>query len=105
MPLYRKTTLTEISEPWYWNERESYLDPADARLNVKLYKHFQPCDPPDRRCEHCTHAMIWHGWIRTLEGGHIVCPFDRIATGAKGEHYPIKPAVFEANYELVPDRA
>ena len=40
-----------------------------------------------------------HGWIATLEGGHIVCPGDWIITGVKGEMYPCKPDIFEATYE------
>lgn len=39
------------------------------------------------------------GWIRTLEGGHIVTPGDWIITGVKGENYPCKPDIFEATYE------
>jgi hypothetical protein len=41
-----------------------------------------------------------HGWIETLEGGHIVTPGDWIITGVKGEHYPCKPDIFEMTYEL-----
>ena len=40
-----------------------------------------------------------HGWIATLEGGHIVTPGDWIITGVKGEHYPCKPDIFTATYE------
>lgn len=40
-------------------------------------------------------------WINTLEGGHIVSPGDWIATGVRGEHWPIKPDIFAATYELV----
>lgn len=40
-----------------------------------------------------------HGWVDTLEGGHIVCPGDWIITGVKGEHYPCKPDIFAATYE------
>jgi hypothetical protein len=40
-----------------------------------------------------------HGWIDTLEGGHIVSPGDWIITGVKGEHYPCKPDIFEMTYE------
>ena len=52
-------------------------------------------------CNHCDKAMNDHGWIDTLEGGHIVCPGDWIITGVKGEHYPCKPDIFEATYERV----
>jgi hypothetical protein len=49
----------------------------------------------------CQKTMHEHGWIDTLEGGHIVCPGDWIITGIQGEHYPCKPDIFEATYDLV----
>lgn len=52
-------------------------------------------------CKHCSQFMSDHGWIDSLEGGHIVCPGDWIITGIKGEHYPCKPDIFEATYEAV----
>ncbi len=52
-------------------------------------------------CKHCGKDYRTHGWIQTLEGGHIVCPGDWIITGIKGEHYPCKPDIFEASYEPV----
>lgn len=52
-------------------------------------------------CNHCGKIMHVHGWIDTLEGGHIVCPGDFIITGVKGELYPCKPDIFEASYERV----
>lgn len=55
----------------------------------------------NKDCEHCGKAMNVHGWIDTLEGGHIVCPGDWVITGVKGEHYPCKPDIFEATYEPV----
>ena len=45
------------------------------------------------------------GWVKTLEGGHIVRPGDYIITGVKGEHYPCKPDIFEMTYELVEEQA
>ncbi len=64
------------------------------------------------KCKHCDLPFIkenddtlgyhlTHGWIETLEGGHIVCPKDFIITGVVGECYPCKPDVFEATYEKV----
>lgn len=50
-------------------------------------------------CKHCGNSMRQHGWIDTLEGGHIVCPGDWVITGVKGEHYPCKPDIFAATYE------
>jgi hypothetical protein len=40
------------------------------------------------------------GWVKTLEGGHIVDRGDWIITGVKGEHYPCKPDIFEMTYEV-----
>ncbi len=50
-------------------------------------------------CKHCGNQMHIHGWIDTLEGGHIVCPGDWIITGVQGERYPCKPDIFSATYE------
>ena len=47
----------------------------------------------------CGRMFHDHGWIDTLEGGHIVCPGDWIIKGIKGEFYPSKPDIFEATYE------
>lgn len=52
-------------------------------------------------CKHCAQIMHVHGWIDTLEGGHIVCPGDWIITGVQGERYPCKPDIFDATYESV----
>lgn len=52
-------------------------------------------------CRHCHTMFRLHGWIDTLEGGHIVCPGDWIITGVSGENYPCKPDVFAATYEPV----
>ena len=42
-----------------------------------------------------------YGWVKTLEGGHIVTPGDWIIEGVRGEFYPCKPDIFEATYERV----
>lgn len=52
-------------------------------------------------CKHCNKETIKHGWISTLEGGHIVCPGDWIITGISGEMYSCKPDIFEKTYEPV----
>jgi hypothetical protein len=67
---------------------------------VRYFRH--PETPGETLCKHCNGAMHYHGWIDTLEGGHIVCPGDWIITGVKGEHYPCKPDVFAATYEPAP---
>lgn len=40
--------------------------------------------------------------INTLEGTHWVTPGDWIVRGIKGEHYPVKPDIFDALYDQVP---
>jgi hypothetical protein len=66
---------------------------------VRYFRH--PYVPGTNSCRHCHLSMHVHGWIDTLEGGHIVCPNDWIITGIKGEYYPCKPDIFEATYEPV----
>lgn len=63
---------------------------------VRYYRH--PKVPGARVCEQCSRPMADHGWIDTLEGGHIVCPGDWIITGVQGEKYPCKPDIFAATY-------
>ena len=55
------------------------------------------------KCKNCSDIMHNHGWIDTLEGGHIVCPKDYIIKGIKGEFYPCKPDIFVQTYEKVED--
>jgi len=52
-------------------------------------------------CSKCNWQFFSHGWIDTLEGGHIVCPGDWIITGVRGEYYPCKPDIFAETYEPV----
>ena len=66
---------------------------------VRYYRH--PADSGDRVCDKCVSPMEKHGWIDTLEGGHIVCVGDFIITGVEGEKYPCKPSVFWKTYEEV----
>ena len=54
-----------------------------------------------RKCDKCTDTMHNHGWVDTLEGGHIVCPGDFVITGVQGKHYPCKPDIFDDTYEAV----
>lgn len=64
-----------------------------------IVRYFRRPDVPgETPCGHCGKVMNDHGWIDTLEGGHIVCPGDFIITGVKGEHYPCKPDIFAASY-------
>lgn len=116
---YRKTALIEATR-WFKNgdhpndyaEKELGFENGQLRTFfgderkangweggvVRYYRH--PEVPGEKRCD-CGAIMHVHGWIDTLEGGHIVCPGDWIATGVEGEHWPIKHRVFVATYEEV----
>jgi len=66
---------------------------------VRYYRH--PHHDGKTHCKHCGQVMHIHGWIDTLEGGHVVCPGDWVITGVQGERYPCKPDIFEATYSKV----
>ena len=83
-----------ILRPFYPVERKANSWEGDI---VRYYRN--PGLPGERQCEKCGNIMHDHGWIDTLEGGHIVCPADWIITGVKGEHYPCKSDIFEMTYE------
>jgi len=53
------------------------------------------------KCSYCGLSSKDHGWIRTLEGGHIVCPGDWVIEGVAGEFYPCKDSIFKMTYEEV----
>lgn len=66
---------------------------------VRYYRH--PKFNGQDTCNHCGNKLHEHGWVDTLEGGHIVCPGDFIITGIAGENYPCKPEIFYKTYEEV----
>ena len=68
--------------------------------DVVRYYRTPSLDGQDK-CKHCGRIMHDHGWIDTLEGGHIVCPGDWIITGVSDEKYPCKPDIFAKTYEAV----
>lgn len=97
MPRYRK--LPVDAHRWMRNG-DHPLDGSEVGTEGKLIRYYRrPDDPGERECEHCGRSMHDHGWIDTLEGGHVVCPGDWIITGVQGEHYPCKPEIFAATYE------
>ena len=77
MPLFRKKPVVIEASQWFKNGDHPSVD--------VFFAH----DPEQKG----------FGWVKTLEGGHIVCPGDWIITGVAGERYPCKPAVFAATYE------
>ena len=68
---------------------------------VRYYRNPNPAFGAGVICAMCNIRFHEHGWIDTLEGGHIVCPGDWIITGVECEHYPCKPRIFDATYERV----
>ena len=63
------------------------------------------CPPGVRRGAtrwHQKDRKVWRAefFIATLEGRMDVSLNDWIITGVKGEHYPCKPDIFEATYEV-----
>lgn len=105
---YRKKPI--VVEAVQWHENGDH--PEDICVMVDGYpphlsegKVVRRYRTPDldgyKPCRNCGERMDEHGWIDTLEGGHIVCPGDWIITGVVGEKYPCKPEVFEAIYEEI----
>lgn len=121
MSKYRKKPVVIEASQW-WKNGDHPLDyskthdgledgrlrqfpPDERKANgwegdvVRYFRH--PDKASERQCEKCGQIMRLHGWIDTLEGGHIVCPGDWIITGVAGEFYPCKPDIFAATYEPV----
>lgn len=66
--------------------------------NVVRYYRTSELNGKDR-CKKCFFSMHIHGWIDTLEGGHIVCPSDWIITEEEGKFYPCEADIFEKTYD------
>ena len=96
MNKFRKKPVVIEAEQWFEVESEVNSD-TGYHLEVGYYR--RPDDTDERLCEHCGNVMKDHGWIDTLEGGHIVCPGDWIIKGIKGELYPCKPIIFAETYD------
>lgn len=103
---YRKKPIVIEATQWFRNgdhpkddTRSTY---SDFITEGKVVRRFRRPDTVEGcLCDFCDNPMHDHGWIDTLEGGHIVCPCDWIITGIEGEYYPCKPSVFEKTYEPV----
>ena len=110
MPQYRKKPVVIEATQWFKNgdhpndgtERFKDGEFKGELLEGKVVRYYRTpeCDG-EEQCPKCGNNMHWHGWIDTLEGGHIVCPGDWIITGVQNEHYPCKPDIFEQTYEPV----
>lgn len=87
----------------YSSEQKPRYTPEYQKLNnwegqVVSYYRCQGVDG-NSKCRNCSEKINVHGWIDTLEGGHIVCPGDYIITGVEGERYPCKPGIFLKTYD------
>ena len=102
---YRKKPVIIEAIQWFQNgdhpKDNSYpINPHLSEGKVVRYYRTPKIDGKEK-CKKCGVIMHNHGWIDTLEGGHIVCPGDWIITGIQGEFYPCKPDIFEQTYEKV----
>ena len=88
MARFRKKPVVIEAEQWHRN--------GDV-YPVLIHRGHEP----GASCRHCSKTLDEHGWINTLEGGHIVCPGDWIITGVDGEKYPCKPDIFAKTYDCV----
>jgi hypothetical protein len=107
MALYRKKTLTEASlytagmeDGWtllwsgglFTHELRTTREAAQAHFN-SMFRN-----PEVQHTGEAEPSVV--PVILTLEGWHAISDGDWIATGPKGERYPIKPDIFAATYEL-----
>lgn len=83
-----------VIEATQWNKYGDHANVVPYLSGLRVSTH---------NCSHCGKSMEEHGWVDTLEGGHIVCPSDYIIKGFHGELYPIKNHIFLETYEVVKD--
>lgn len=57
-------------------------EPREGKV-VRYFRHPEEYYSGEKLCKECRQKYHDHGWIDTLEGGHIVCPGDWIITGIK----------------------
>lgn len=91
-----------IIEATQWFKNGDHPEDGSAEMEGKIVRYFRRPDiAGDSFCRHCGKEMRHHGWIDTLDGGHIVCPGDFVITEVNGEKYPCRPDIFEQIYEHV----
>lgn len=109
---YRKKPVIIEAVQWFKNgdhpndSNETFEDGEfkGELLEGKIVRYYRTPDLDGQsKCKNCRNIMHLHGWIDTLEGGHIVCPGDFIITGIHGERYPCKPDIFEKTYDPAED--
>ena len=101
MEKYRKKPVVIEANRWFKNG-DHPKDGGGGLREGELVRYYRTPELDGQNvCKHCGNIMHNHGWIDTLEGGHIVCPGDWIIEGVEGEFYPCKPDIFEKTYEKV----
>ncbi len=117
---YRKRPIVIEATQWFKSgdhpedDRDTFQVPGGQPFlgEGKVVRYYRTPDLDGQMlCEGsnggCGNIMHDHGWIDTLQGGHIVCPGDwiitdnRVADDHHGHHYPCKPAIFDITYDLV----
>jgi len=116
MKKYRKLPVIIEAQQWLKNgdhpedDCQVYIDFDGGKVKGegKVVRYFRDPDIVGTTiCTHCDNTMHYHGWIDTIQGGHVVCPADwiikdlRVAKGKHGHHYPCKPDIFGKTYEEV----
>ena len=97
---YRKKPVVVQACQWFKNgDHPDDGCPSEEGRVVRRFRN--PEISSQCTCSVCGRIFHYHGWIETLEGGHIVCPGDFVITGVNGERYPCKPDIFEQTYDLV----
>ena len=106
MAYYRKKPVVVQAHRWFMNgdhpDDHSDRDNSTGSMTREglVVRYFRrPDDDGESCCLKCGAKLHRHGWIDTLEGGHIVCPGDYVITGVNGERYPCKPDIFHKTYE------
>jgi len=99
MNKFRKKPVVIEATQWRMNGDHPEDSVIDGLGEGAVVRYYRVPGAKGGKCAKCSAPLPRHGWIDTLEGGHIVCPNDWIITGVQGEHYPCKPDIFEATYE------
>ena len=109
MTKYRKRPVVIEATQWFksgdhpLDDRDTFDAGSGPFLGEgKIVRYYRTPDLDGQTsCKRCALIMHDHGWIDTLEGGHIVCPGDFVITGVKGERYPCKPDIFNETYDAL----
>lgn len=114
MPKFRKKSIIVSATQWWKNgdhpdddcgwvcplpDSTTRFEPflSEGKI-VRYFRH--PQVPGGTACEHCGVIYHDHGWIDTMEGGHVVCPGDWVIIDSGGEYHSVRNTIFAEIYEL-----